>query len=204
MSDMQVRIRAMEESDKKEVAKVHMKSFKGFFLTVLGTRFLETLYSYFVMDKSGIAYIAVDSNDRVIGFVAGSLEPEGFYTRALKTKLFSFCIASISPILKKPGIILRLLRAFNKPGESRELAGYSELMSIGVLPEAIGTGVGRLLEETFCQHVTKYEGKYVTLTTDKLGNDHVNNFYISCGYHIMNEFITKEKREMYRYLKEIN
>jgi GNAT superfamily N-acetyltransferase len=197
-------IRKMTQDDIHQVVMVHLAAFKSFFLTFLGRNFLMVLYSFIVSEKSGIAFVA-ETNDKknIIGFVAGTDEPVGFYSRAIKKRAINFAIAAMPAILKNPSIILRLLRAFQKPAESKKSIGVSELMSIAVLPQISARGVGGCLEDAFCMEAKKCGAASVVLTTDSKGNDKVNAFYMNRGYKLLEQYVTPEGRKMNKYLKAL-
>lgn len=196
-------IREMTVFDVKEVAKVHLASFPNFFLSFLGIRFLETLYKSFIDDQESISLVYVDSHEFILGFVAGSVNPSGFYKRAIKRRAIQFAISSIPTIFKNPIIIPRLFEALKKPSESKDSVGDCFLMSIGVLPERKGLGLGKLLEKEFCNIAKGKGAKIIELTTDRDNNVDVNHFYIKTGYELYNFFKTKQGRLMNRYVKKI-
>lgn len=197
-------IRPMGENDLESVVTIHQKSFRGFFLTFLGHSFLKVFYSFVLSEKRSISIVAESFEDKkVVAFVVGTTEPEGFYSRAIRREGMAFIVAAIPAIVKDPRIITRLFRALKKPKEARENIGDCELMSIAVLPNTSSNGVGTKLEAAFCEEAKKRKAKMITLTTDKRNNDHVNMFYKKCGYSVYDSFVTPEGREMNRYIKDI-
>ena len=203
MNPSGVVIRDMEPSDVRGVVRVHLDSFKGFFLTFLGPGFLEVLYSFFKIDPSSIAIVATVPDNKVIGFVVGTSEPVGFYSRAIRKRWWRFSLAALPVCLKKPSILPRLARALRKPDESKELPGDCELMSIGVLPQWKGRGIGKMLEERFVEAAKKMGASVVELTTDRDGNESTNKFYLSREYMLHDSFSTPEGRKMNRYIKRV-
>jgi len=198
-------IRAMSKNDLEQVVAVHLKSFRGFFLTFLGHDFLKVFYSFALSEAKSIAIVAeMNETPKIIGFVVGTTEPSGFYTRAVRKKGASFALASVPAAIKEPRIIVRLFRALKKPKEAKESIGDCELMSIAVLPNTSSRGVGSKLEAAFYEKAKGKRAKMITLTTDKCNNDHVNKFYEKCGYSVYNSFVTPEGREMSRYIKAIS
>ena len=82
-------IRTMQMRDKNEVVSVHLASFQGFFLTFLGRQFLSELYAAIVDDATGVAFVCSEGA-RVLGFVAGTSQPAGFYSRLLQRRWWRF------------------------------------------------------------------------------------------------------------------
>ena len=79
--------------------------------------------------------------------------------------------------------------------------GDCELMSIFINKKYNGLGFGTLLEKAFCLEAKNRGAKIVELTTDKKNNENVNKFYIKNGYILIQNYITKENREMNKYIK---
>jgi ribosomal protein S18 acetylase RimI-like enzyme len=195
-------IRQMQSSDTEIVVGIHLASFQGFFLTFLGRRFLSELYASIIVDITSIAFVYGKEN-RILGFVAGTAEPADFYKRLLRSRWWRFALASLLPVLKNPLIILRLLRAFQKPQDGPSQIDTGTLMSVAIIPEAQGRGVGKALVKAFLDEATNRGLKYIDLTTDKNNNDSVNHFYQHLGFQCARTFITPEGREMNEYVKNI-
>jgi colanic acid biosynthesis glycosyl transferase WcaI len=193
----------MAAGDVSAVVDVHMKAFPGFFLTFLGTGFLRELYRGIVTDPSGVAFVA-ESGASVVGFVAGTTEPAGFYKRLMKRRLLVFALHSAVAVLRRPSAARRLLRALARPGEaSGGAAGRAELMSIAVLPSARGAGFGVRLIDAFVAGAEDRGSTAVFLTTDAIDNDAVNALYAHRGFVLSRTFSTPEGRKMNEYRKEI-
>ncbi len=197
-----INIRFMTNQDISAVVAIHIEAFPGFFLTSLGATFLKVFYSYFLQEKSGIALVAANGKE-IVGFVAGSIEPEGFYKRIITTRMIRFGLVALPAVVARPRILSRLLRALKKPMEVANEPGDCELMSIAVRPIMIGQGVGRKLEKTFCDEASRRGARSVELRTDASGNDAVNSFYLSSGYRIHEVITTPEKRKMNLYTKDL-
>jgi len=189
----------MDINDVNAVVKVHLSSFQGFFLTFLGHQFLSELYAGIVADSTGIAFVYREEA-RVLGFVAGTSQPAGFYSRLLHRRWWRFASASLIPILKNPLIIPRLLRAIRKPQDDPNQPDTGTLMSVAVSPEAQGRGLGQALVKAFLEEAAERGLKHVDLTTDKNNNDSVNQFYQRMGFRCSRNFVTSEGREMNEYV----
>lgn len=195
----QATVRRMHPDDVKPVVWVHMQAFEGFFLTFLGPSFLRELYTAVCLDASGMALVCETDAD-IVGFVAGTAEPQGFYQRLLRARWQGFALASIKPVAKRPTIIPRLLRAFRKPNEAARVGRRAgELMSISVAPEIQGKGIGSRLVRAFLQEARKRGLRSVRLTTDKRNNEAVNRFYQQLGFSRIRAYSTPEGREMNEY-----
>jgi ribosomal protein S18 acetylase RimI-like enzyme len=196
-------IREMNLNDVPSVVNVHLESFMGFFLSSLGARFLCELYESILMDQTHIAFVCAKEG-KVLGFVAGTTHPVGFYGRALKRNWRGFVIASILPILKNPMMAIRLLRRLIAQRETLFDNGYALLMSVAVNPNRQGNGIGRQLVSEFLEEANSRGCAIVTLTTDALENDSVNRFYRSMKFQLSKEYITTEGRRMNEYVYTLN
>lgn len=194
-------IRSMKSADIDQVVDVHMISFEGFFLSFLGRDFLTQLYSSIIQDADGIAFVSEEQ--KVIGFVAGTAQPSNFYRRLIIHRWWRFGLASIKPVIKNPSIISRLLRALKMPQSASNEANRGSLLSIAVLPEYQGKGIGELLVKVFLDESARRGLKTVDLTTDAIDNDGVNHFYKKLGFVIERSFETPEGRSMNEYLINI-
>ena len=183
----------------KDVVLVHISSFPDFFLSELGSKFLFLFYSRIVEASEGIAFVYLNDSGIPTGFVAGTSNPRGFYSRLLKRDWLAFALAAIPTVLRKPAIIGRVARAVFHPSDNpvgNDLAG---LFSIGVLPEQQRTGVGKKLVQAFLKESKRRGCNRVFLTTDQDHNDAVNAFYVKHGFSVKRRFVTPEGRRMNEY-----
>jgi ribosomal protein S18 acetylase RimI-like enzyme len=192
-------IRPMTIQDAHACATVHMCSFQGFFLTFLGHRFLYELYRAVVQDSYGITFVA-EKEGRVVGFVAGATCMTGLYRRLLRNSLWRFAWASSKAFIQKPIILPRLLRVFSMASKKDPISNCGTLMSIGVLPEIQGQGIGRCLVQAFLTEANQRGLEQVTLATDRDKNDRTNLFYQRLGFSVLREYATPEGRWMNIYI----
>lgn len=191
-------VRHAQRADVQSIVAVHREGFPGFFLTFLGPVFLRELYTATLTDPDGIGFVAVDQ--KTIGFVIGTMHPAGFYRRLLYRHWWRFALASVPPALRRMSIIPRLLRAFSMPNKVVQQEGRGNLMSITVLPEAQGLGVGQALVLAFLNEASTRGLRHVDLTTDRDANEAANHFYQSLGFVCERTFVTPEGRAMNEYV----
>ncbi len=191
-------LKFMTANDMENTVEVHLRSFEGFFLTSLGGPFLKEFYRAMQLDDSTIALVS-ERNGNIDGFVVGTLRPAGLYKRVFSRSWFRFMQAAIVPMIQKPGTALRLLRRLFVAGQSDYEEGEALLMSLAVLPSEQGRGIGRQLVAAFREEAKKRGAASISLTTDKLGNDGVNQFYLRSGFRRRQAFVTPEGREMNEY-----
>jgi len=192
-------IRTMDMRDVNQVVAVHLTSFPGFFLSFLGPRFLSLFYSGICSASEGMAFVWLNDAGLPAGFVAGTSNPGGFYSRLLRREWFKFAWASIIPILRKPSVVWRVARAVTHPSDNPIGDDVAGLFSIGVLPELQGTGAGKRLVQAFLDEANRRRCKRVFLTTDRDDNEAVNVFYAKLGFSIERQYVTPEGRRMNEY-----
>lgn len=198
----QLLLRAITHNDILTVVKVHKQSFEGFFLTFLGSAFLSELYRAILIDPSSICFL-IEYQDTVVGFVVGTENQAGFYRRLLRNRWWCFAATSVFPLLSRPSIFPRLLRAFSASAAATKVDKCGTLMSIAVLPDTQGSGIGKRLVQAFLQEAANRGLNQVDLTTDRENNEATNNFYKNLGFTCTRSFVTPEGRAMNEYVIDL-
>ena len=181
----------------KEVVRVHLDAFPGFFLSILGAQFLEVLYTEILEDRSGIGFVCLDGNI-ALGFVAGTAAPAGLYRRLLLRRWWKFGLAAVGPVLRNPTLVPRLLNAFRRTRDA-VATETCELMSMGVDTVAQGRGIGGKLMQSFLREAANRGCHSVVLTTDRIDNDRTNQFYIRQGFQLSRLLTTAQGRVLNEY-----
>jgi len=190
-------------SENKILANIHKKAFPDFFLTTLGESFLNDYYKASLTSSNSISIGAVDENNNIVGFAVGCLKSKGYHKNLLIENFFLFSIQAIKLIFTKPVALIRLINNLDKNHNAADDGNYSELLSIGILPELKGTGIGKELLFSFEKEVKNRGGDKIALTTDIKNNERVVAFYKKCGYNQFYSFTTYPNRKMYKMIKEI-
>lgn len=192
-------MRIMTKQHLQDVVTVHLASFPGFFLSILGPRFLSAFYSGVCSDPDGIRLVCINSSGNVSAFIVGTVNPRGFYSRLLRKDWLRFSLASLPSVIRNPSIIKRVARGFFHPSQNPGGPDVAGLLSIGVLPECQGIGVGKILVNRFLEETAKRGCTKVFLTTDRDNNDSTNAFYQKLGFVIARQYRTQEGRNMNEY-----
>lgn len=196
-------VRNATYDDVERIVEVHINAFEGFFLTFLGPKFLHLLYTGFI-DNGVLRVAVVDSN--VIGFSAGTEQPEVFFSNLRREKWFSFFLAAAPSLIKKPSLVIKkLYGAIFYKGDSVERLNNSFLLSsLAVDPHLEGKGIGKALINDLNEVVSEKRcSETVYLITDKNENSSVLGFYNKCGFSIESEFKQSGQREMLRLIKSL-
>jgi len=187
-----VKVIKAQEAHIPGMAECHIKSFPGRFMTEMGYHWLCALYRFFIKHHRGISRVAIDAEGQVIGLAVGgnSHIREEFLSLALfrcpHLLLWKFLSSRLvrHVLLRELARKLRQKNAVALSKNTKVPSGEvrsGNLLSICVLPECEGTGVGGKLIESF-QLACKAEG-YERLTLSVLKqNSHAIIFYKKHGW----------------------
>ncbi len=201
MSESRWVIKTMEKRHVVEAADVHMAAFPDFFLSFLGRGFLRELYRAFAADERSISLVGENPQDgQVFGLVAGTLDPGAFFKALLMKRWWAFGISSLPALIRRPKAAGRVFRALAYRGDSPNDKRRALLSSIAVSPGQQGTGLGSALLREWEKRVRGKGMQGCYLTTDAVGNDGVNRFYVGNGWKIESVSVSPEGRKMNRYV----
>lgn len=191
-------------SDSSQIAKIHLKSFPNFFLTTLGYQFLKTYYRSCVKSNEAISICAINKDDnKLLGFAVGCLNSKGFYKRLILYNILNYSCLAILILFTKPIALIRLFKNLEKNNDNDDKGNYAELLSIGVVPDHNGLGIGQKLLVEFENQLKDKGIDTITLTTDADYNDSVLRFYNKSGYTVYYNFYTFPNRKMYKLIKDL-
>jgi ribosomal protein S18 acetylase RimI-like enzyme len=199
-------LRPARESDCESIAALHLIAFPGFFISELGLRFATRLYRAFISETTGICLVAEDRTEgRLIGFVAGVMDPRYFFRRLRRGQGLAFALDALPALLRHPVRAgRRLARGLTYRGEQpNDIEGAALLSSIGVEPTFRGTGVARGLLEEFCTAAAGHGANAVYLTTDHKDNARANNFYMGARFQLHQRLDRSDGRAMNVYVRTL-
>ena len=195
------RYERMAQQHVQEVAALHEVCFEGYYLTRLGSRFLRTMYGWYVESPQAIALVAVEAGDHVVGFVAGTTRADTYHSSlfrerggallaALAWRAVSNPLETIRLVWERKDLARRAVPSMLSQGsQTREAPGggsddgpeTASLVSIGVEPSQRLSGIGRRLSELFLQEGKERGCDSVTLSVreDNLAARH---FYESLDW----------------------
>lgn len=201
-------IRPAQPDDLEQLVRVHIQAFPGFFLTLMGPRFLRLLYGGFLNHPSGISLVACvrGESSKILGFVVGTTQPQGFFLQLLKQRWLAFGLASLWPLLKRPNLVfVKLWSALFYRGESLPDQPQAALLSsLGVQPAAQGQQIGQQLVNAFLAHAQTAGAPAVYLTTDQSDNAKANHFYTRLGFQLAGTCKRPHGRILNRYLIKLS
>lgn len=186
-----------------QIVTIHLRAFPNFFLSFLGPTFLREFYGSFLVDPQGLGFMAKAPDGQVLGAVVGPTDPRGYFKRLLFRRWWAFALPSMAAVMRRPSVAPRIARAFVYRGDVPTGPPRALLSSIAVLPEAQGRGVGKALIEHWLEEVRSRGVLGAFLTTDAIGNEAVNAFYLGTGWRVAGSYSTPEGRRMNRYEKDL-
>jgi ribosomal protein S18 acetylase RimI-like enzyme len=195
-------LRKLQLLECSKVAKLHLEAFPSFFLTSFGNSFLKTFYTSMLKHPDGI-YIGLFDKQNIVAFAVGASKKRGFYTAILKKNGLILILKSLPFLLKSPNKLVRLLKALKtKDTNDDKILDSATLLSICVSPKYRDKGIGNEILKAF-EEIAFQTSKGISLTTDAINNDYVNNYYKKNGYSLLKQF-EQGTRKMNLYYKERN
>ena len=179
------------------VAEVHGRAFRGYFLANLGPRFLRLYYDDFVGNPIAIGLVAVEeATGRPLGAVVGNTDGMAFYRLSVRRhmgrkmllafgrlfcslRLWGQAAVRVGRALKRLARRLLGRRPEGPPDDHKDTP--VRLLSIGVVPEARGTGLAAALIRAFEQEAAARGADRVGLTCFE-DNDRAIRFYEKSGW----------------------
>lgn len=196
-------IRKATSEDIKRIVDVHCSAFNGFFLTKLGSSFLQLYYSSYFKEPTAILLVA-ERGGEIMGFSSATSLSAGFNSRLVKKDILRYMLRGCVIALTKPQALVNMAKNWtHRDPNVVDNGDYAELMSIAVSPNAQGGGIGKLLIEKTEEVVKSLSANRFSLTTDYYNNDSTITFYKRCGYKVMYEFTAYPNRKMLRMIKTL-
>jgi Acetyltransferase (GNAT) family len=115
---MNITVRPARPEDLEAVVGVHLRAFRGFFLSTLGRRFLLGPYRSSLANADGRLLVA-EADGEIAGFATGSLAPKRLFRRLVMSRWYAFGWAAVGALAQRPHAVLpQLLAAARYRGEA--------------------------------------------------------------------------------------
>jgi ribosomal protein S18 acetylase RimI-like enzyme len=179
-----LRIRAALPSEAADAARLHAEGIDQGFLSLLGPRFLGRLYRRITLDPGSFLIVAT-GYDRVLGFVAGSVDVPSLYRSFLRRDGVVAGLPALGRVLVHWRRVLETLRHGSSDGAG---AGPgAELLAIAVDRSARGQGAGRSLVDAFVDELTLrgVDAAHVVVGAD---NGAAVGLYRRSGFEVVERF----------------
>jgi len=204
------RIVNLERAHGAAVARLHRQAIPQGFLSRLGDAFLANLYLGIAAAPDAVVWVAVDQDDRVLGFVSGTTDTRICYRQVLLRRGWLLGLLAV-PSLVHPANIRHIIETLRYPREqeadhaekAETTHQEAELLSIAVNPEARGLGLGRKLVQILEQSLRErqYRGAYRVVTS--AADPQSNAFYLGVGFRLQREFLHHD-HAMNEYIKDLD
>ncbi|MNK30644.1 Acetyltransferase (GNAT) family protein [compost metagenome] len=192
--------RLLTTQEIRRASQLHFEAFSGFFLTSLGKSFLRAFYKGILEHPDGIA-VGVFDNGHLVAFAVGTKCKNGFYSDILRKKVISMSLAAMPKLISSPSKVLRLFNSLKSSKRfGKDIMDNASLLSICVCPRERGKGLGAKVLKAF-EEIAFRDSDAISLTTDFMDNDYVNNFYQTNQYELYDVFL-QDQRKMNLYLKK--
>ncbi len=184
-------IRSMDQSDVRDVARMHASGMGDTLWGKLGEAFLERIYSAMIGDKDFVGFVYVE-NDQVAGFIAGSANGPEMMRRVRKMSFFALASAAIKGALKNPGVIPRLAATpfyFRRSDPKLGMQVRAESYFCYFEKHLRGKRISGLINKVLFDELLARGHKFVKITTEA-DNEGSNRQLASWGF---------EKRGSFRF-----
>jgi ribosomal protein S18 acetylase RimI-like enzyme len=174
-SGKSVSIRQAQIQNVSGMAQCHTVAFPGRFMTEMGPRWLCALYRFYINHPGGVCYVAVESENEVVGFAVGG--ESDIREKFLRAAMLRYPHIIFWKFLTRPLVRavlldeltkkLRLKREESSSGNivtHETLPKCGNLLSICVLPDYKGTGIASQLIETFKEVCAAKGYRHLTLS----------------------------------------
>lgn len=142
---------ALTIRDYSEIADIHINNLDSSFLATLGKRFLALMYRC-IDESSNSALFVHKVNDRVSGFITGTVGFGEIYKIMLKRHLFQLIMALLPALVspKKMARIFEILLYSKKHGSQDDELPSAELLSIAIDKNFRGKKIADELYQDLC------------------------------------------------------
>ena len=196
-----IEIKGTNQKICKQIADVHMRSFKNFFLTSLGVKFIRFFYTTCIRNPNNIFY-GLFNDEKLIGFCTGTSQPNGFYKNLITKNIIGYSYHALMLGVFKPRKLLRLILNIDR-SSNNDSHDYFEILSLCILPEYSNMGKGSLLLKEFEKKIKASGYDKVSLTTDSNKDNIAMKYYQKLGYKVLYETTVYPSRKMARLIKKI-
>jgi len=175
-------VEVMTLEDVETVVAMHESEIPGGVLTELGPAFLVLFYQQVIKDPNARGYV-VRKNNTVVGFIAGSSDPDTFFKVLFGRNWFRLGFILLKRSLVRPVFLLRFTQRVRANLRKENLAeSLSAAVAEGYKKSGFGLILLKKLLDEFRQSGIKRVQCDVAIDTDDPGIVTLHHMYQKCGY----------------------
>jgi ribosomal protein S18 acetylase RimI-like enzyme len=180
-----------------ELMDCHEKSFPDSHYNKFGKKFLLKSLSWYISDQNQRKMIIIKHEDRIGGFLTmkDGWDTQSFFLFMLRPLILA---AICHPYRFIKYILIPQIKSIVSKDSIYQPQNGLELVSIGVLPELQGGGIGSQLASEF-ESIAKSKEYSAVFLSVKTGNTKAVNFYKKNGW----ETLENSNTQYIRFVKEI-
>lgn len=163
-------VRSYEEKDKPYVQKVCLENAGGAIINADYRKFILTMFcNYYIECEPSTCFVAVDDNDRAVGYVICAKNFDAYLKRFFKDYFPNI------PLKYKPGALAEIL------AHAIYRKSYPAHLHIDISSEFQRRGLGHRLIDALTAALGEYDVRSVMLVVGS-GNEQGRNFYKKYGF----------------------
>ena len=172
------------------VAALHRDSIRTGLTAWLGQRFCQVLYWGMANTPHSFVLVCEDEKQKVLGFICCATNTSKMYKAVLARKFLLLAIVTAGKFITRPLVLKSIWTSLRRPKTfvSGDFAQWdlpeAEVVSIAVLPETQGRGVGTQLVEAACREFRQRGLRRVRVWTSE-DNLQATAFYQKQGFSLL-------------------
>jgi len=150
MSEISLKCDGISSPEISQIVRIHRTEIGQGFLSSLGNKGLELIFSNAIQSDAGLLVVAIDSDEKQIcGFICGATQLGAFYKDFMRKKSMS-AIIHLAPKLISPSRMWKALETLTFAAKRLDAdVPSATLLDIAVSEEYHGIGVAQLLFHEF-------------------------------------------------------
>jgi len=175
------------------MALLHRNVFKGDFLSIMGYKFIWTIYDTMLDLDDCFLYIMRDWDPKLyykpVGFIVGCRDSKTLFKRMLKINAGHIIKDTALALIRKPKLVLDCIKILRYESQSKI---KPELLSICINPEYRNKKWGRKLVRKLERWFRKHKVKSYKVVVNQSNTD-AQRFYHKLGFEYIKTFKLNDK-----------
>jgi ribosomal protein S18 acetylase RimI-like enzyme len=169
-----------------QAAHLHIQGISTGFISSLGQEFVAALYEAITEDKNSFGFVAIEDDEKVLGFVAFSINLSRLYKYVALRKGFKFALILVRKMFSLK-VFKKVIDNILYPGKMKKMnLPSAELLSIVVAPQGRGKGIAKQLVGAGFEECRKRGIDKVKVLV-AVQNEMANKLYLKCGFELVTQ-----------------